>query len=216
MTTMFAQQLRKSLVMYSILSEMNITGAISLTEQETAKLLMMIRESYPNHFKGEFNPDSFKMQVRAWFAVFKDLHKDEVNAAFVYWLSTEKFPPSAADLNLIVRKNKSPESFVSPETAWEQVTVAVRRFGWPNMERARATLSEPIWRAIQNVGGWDKVCRTELGQPWDFLRKNFIQVFEDFGESQQSQALISSNVWERLQQMSGEKVKLNELPEMRQ
>ena len=152
------------------------------------------------------------MQVKAWTAVFKDLNNSDIVTSFVSWLSTEKFPPSAADLNLVVRKNKSPQSFVSPETAWEQVTVAVRRFGWPNMEQARSTLSEPIWRAIQNVGGWDKVCRTELGQSWDFLRKNFIQVFEDFGESKQSQALMPINVWTKLQDMQKEKV--DGLPEV--
>jgi hypothetical protein len=176
----------------------------------------MIQEAYSNpNFKAEFEPEKFKLKVKSWSIVFKDVSVQDAFTAFGVWLSTENKFPQASDLNLIIRKNSSPESFVSPEIAWEQVTTAVRRFGWPNMERARQTLSEPIWRAIQNVGGWDKVCRTELGQPWDFLRKNFIQVFEDFGENQQSQALMSSGVWERLQQMSGEKVKPNELPEVR-
>jgi hypothetical protein len=152
------------------------------------------------------------MQVMAWNTVFKDLEKNEVSTAFAVWLATEKFPPSAAELNLIVRKNKSPESFVSPEIAWEQVTRAVKRFGWPNMEQARETLSEPIWRAVQNVGGWDKICRTELGQSWDFLRKNFIQVFEDFTENNHSQALVPINVWTKLQELQKEKV--NGLPEV--
>lgn len=148
----------------------------------------------------------------AWNTVFKDLEKKDIFTAFAVWIATEKFPPSAAELNLIVRKNKSPESFLSPEIAWEQVTNAVRKFGWPNMERARASLSEPIWRAIQNIGGWEKICRTELGQPWDFLRKNFIQVFEDFTGNDQSQALLPINVWTKLQDMQKEKV--NGLPEV--
>jgi hypothetical protein len=174
----------------------------------------MIQESYSNHnFNTEFEPEKFKLKVKAWHIVFKDITLQDAFTAFGVWLATERKMPTAADLNLIVRKNKNPESFISPELAWEQVTDAVRKFGWCNMERARTYLSEPIWRAVQNVGGWQKICKTELGQPWDFLRKNFIQAFEDFGENQQSQASMPDNVWKKLQDLNNQKCLENKADE---
>jgi len=176
----------------------------------------MIRESYPSHFKGEFNPEGFKLQTKMWHGIFKEIAFQEVSAALGAWIAEEIFPPVPANLNKILKTAKHPETFISPENAWEQVDKAVRRFGWVHERQALESLSQPIQRAIRNVGGWQKICSTPLGREWDFLRKNFMDVFEEFADSPQSEVLMPPNVKARLQEMSQKQLeaKPNDLSEM--
>lgn len=109
------------------------------------------------------------------------------------------------NLNELVKKQRSPEKFISAEKAWEIVDYAVRKFGSYNQEKAYTTFTEPIKRAVRNVGGWQKVCQTELGQPWEFLRKNFISAYKEFNAEHREQVMLPESILLRLQEMSGEK-----------
>lgn len=156
---------------------------------------------YPIAFKG-FNPENFESQVNLWHRSLADCdYKDVVNA-FEIWLNTEKYPPTLAEFKPVVLRFRNPDVFISPERAWEIVSNAVRKFGSYNSERAFETFSEPIKRAVRNVGGWQKICQTELGREWDFLRKNFIDVYQDFSQDAKEQELLPASVLHRLQELT--------------
>jgi hypothetical protein len=158
----------------------------------------MIQKTYRNFFKGEFDPQSHEIEAKLWQGVFRDIPAQEVYAAFGSWASQQEFPPVPASLNKLIKKNRNPEAFISPEQAWDTVIRAVRNFGWCNELRAMQTLSEPVKRAIRNVGGWQKVCQTPDGREWDYLRKNFMESFTEFSSETKSHTLIPENVWNRL------------------
>ena len=170
---------------------------------ETEKLLTAIQQSYPIYFK-EFNAESFEGQAKLWQRSLANHEYRDVVNAFEIWLNTEKYPPSLAEFKPVVARFKNPEAFLSPERAWELVTTAVRKYGSYNSERAFATFSEPIKRAVRNIGGWQKICQTDLGREWDFLRKNFIETYQDFSQEAKEQELLPASVLHRLQEMTGQ------------
>jgi hypothetical protein len=171
--------------------------------------LTIIQRSYPNHFK-DFDPESFEIQANLWQRSLAECEYRDVVHAFEIWINTEKFPPTLAEFKPIVAKFKNPQAFLSPERAWEAVDSAVRRFGSYGQEKAFATFSEPIKRAVRAVGGWQKICQTELGREWDFLRKNFIEAFQDFGQDAKEQELLPTAVLHRLEEMSRNALKAPE------
>jgi hypothetical protein len=159
---------------------------------------------YPIAFK-DFNPENFEAQVNLWQRSLADCEYRDVVNAFEIWLNTEKYPPTLAEFKPVVIRFTNPSAFLSSQKAWETVTIAVRKYGSYNSERAFETFSEPIKRAVRNVGGWQKICQTELGRDWDFLRKNFIDAYEDFGQEAKEQELLPISVLERLYEITGEK-----------
>jgi hypothetical protein len=175
-----------------------------MNHKETEKLLTIMMNSYPTFFK-HFELENAEAQVNLWQRSLADCEYRDVVNAFEVWLNTEKYPPTLAEFKPIVARFRNPGAFVSPERAWEAVTIAVRKYGSYNSERAFATFSEPVKRAVRNVGGWQKICQTELGREWDFLRKNFIDAYNDFGQDMKEQELLPVSVLHRLQEMAGQK-----------
>ena len=166
--------------------------------EETHKFLTIMKAAYPNFYKDtNFDDEVFTITRALWHNSFKDCEYQEVFQAFNYWLSIEKWPPTVADMNNIIKRFRHPEAFISAETAWEQVGNAVRKFGWPNEAKAMETLPSNIRRAIQYIGGWQKLC-SSADKEWDFRRKDFIDVFEEFETETKEQALIPEGTLKKL------------------
>ena len=175
-----------------------------MNQAETEKLLTIIQRSYPNFFK-EFDSDAFEVQAKLWQRSLAEAEYRDVVNAFEYWLNTEKYPPTLAEFKPLVIRYKNPQSLISPEKAWMVVDSAVRRFGSYGQEQAFNTFSEPIKKAVRNIGGWQKVCQTELGRDWDFLKRNFIEAFKDFDQEAKEQELLPVQVFHRLQEINTQK-----------
>jgi hypothetical protein len=157
-----------------------------------------MREAYRNFYKeSNFDEEAFKLARDIWQQSFADVDFDLVFNAYLSWQATEPFPPTIAHINKIVQRAKNPQAFESAEVAWEKVHKAVRRFGWCNQEKAYEVLSPNIQRAIQYIGGWRKICSAE-GKEWDFRRKDFIDIFEEFEAKTQKRELIPHEVIKRL------------------
>lgn len=165
-----------------------------------------IQRSYPNFFK-EFDQESFEVQAKLWQRSLADYEYRDVIISFEYWINTEKFPPTLAEFKPLVVKLKNPQAIISPERAWEAVNSAVRKFGSYNQEKAFETFSDPIKRAVRNIGGWQKICSTELGRDWDFLKRNFIEAYNDFGQEAKAQELLPAQVLQKLQQLTEQQQK---------
>lgn len=118
--------------------------------------------------------------------------------ALEYWINTQDKAPKISQFKPIIAKLKNPEAFTSPEKAWEVVNSAVKRFGSYGPEKAFETFSEPIKRAVQSVGGWQRICETELYK-WDWLRKNFMDAYNDFGQEVKEQELLPTEILHKLQ-----------------
>ncbi len=167
--------------------------------EETHKLLTIIRAAYPNIYKSsDFDETAFMIQRGLWHSTFKDCTYQEVFTAFNTWLATEPFPPTLAHLNKLIKKARTPEAFVSAELAWEQVGNAIRKYGWVNQEKAMNSFAPNIQRAIQYIGGWQRLC-SATDKEWDFKRKDFLDVYEEFEGESQKQELLPTSILHRLQ-----------------
>jgi hypothetical protein len=160
--------------------------------------------AYPMFFK-DFSVENVEFQIGLWCRSLSDRDFKDVMYAFEIWVNTEEFPPSLPKFKPVIARFKNPNAFMTPERAWEIVSDAVRKYGSYNSERAFETFSEPIKRAVRNVGGWQKICQTELGRDWDFLRKNFVEAYQDFGLEEREQELLPVALLHRLQEMTGQK-----------
>lgn len=156
---------------------------------------------YPNYFK-DFSVENVEFQINMWHRSLADCEIHDVMNAFEVWINTEERPPTLPKFKPVISRFKNPNTFMSPERAWEIVSDAVRKYGSYNSERAFATFSEPIKRAVRNIGGWQKICQTELGREWDFLRKNFIEAYQDFGQESREQELLPASILHRLQELT--------------
>jgi hypothetical protein len=189
---------------------------IFLNRQETEKLLTIIQKCYKKNTsdsvnnRKEFDVEAFEVQVTFWQRSLADYNWTECITAFEYWINTEEYIPTLSEFKPIVARFRKPESFISPERAWEVVSEAVKRFGSYNSEEAFKTFSEPIKRAVRNVGGWQKICETKLGEPWDHLRRNFMLAFNDFDQEIQEQEILPISILRRLQQTPVEQLKAPE------
>jgi hypothetical protein len=172
-----------------------------MDKPETEKLLIYIQKAYPNHFK-DFDPETFEFQATLWHRALAEFSAKEGLAIFEYWANTEKFPPTLAEFKELAARSKNPIAFLSAEKAWETVDKAVRKFGWNNQDKAFNSLKPNVIRAVQSIGGWQKVCQTPLGQEWDFLKKNFKSAYDEWQEETQDQALLPPSVLSRLQEMA--------------
>lgn len=174
-------------------------------------MLTCIHQFYPNHFKKEdFNEDTFAFQRNIWQRGLSDFTYKECLTTLEIWLNQEKFPPTLAEFKPLIAKMKNPEAFISPEKSWETVHRAVRRFGWSNEAKALETFSEPIKRAVRAVGGWQRICSTPDGKEWDFLRKNFIECYEEFSSDTQEQFLLPPTILKQLQERQAQQISHDE------
>ena len=162
--------------------------------------MIIIQKSYPNHFK-DFDPDTFEFQANVWQRSLSNFTSLEGKMGFEAWINTEKFPPTLAEFKELLVKTVKPDSLMSPEKAWDIVSEAVRRFGSYGQEKAFETFSEPIKRSVRSVGGWQKICQTELGQAWDFLRKNFMESFKEFSVEDNNQFLLPPDTLRRIKEL---------------
>ena len=174
--------------------------------------MTIMRAAYPNFYK-DFDEEIFAMQRGMWQDIFKDCPYKEMFAILEFWISTEKYPPTVACLNRLIRRNRNPEAFISAEQAWEQVSIAVRKFGWCNQDKAMEFLAPNVRRAVQYIGGWQKLCKSE-SKEWDFRRKDFLDVYEEFENETQKQELIPTHVLERLEREGQKRIEFNKAAEI--
>jgi hypothetical protein len=162
--------------------------------------LTIIQKSYPTFFK-EFDSEVFDFQVTLWQRSLSEYTLLECKMAFEKWVNTQGYPPQLNQFKEAVVSTVKPNALMSPEKAWSIVTDAVRKFGWANQTKAFESFTEPIKRAVKSVGGWQKICQTELGQQWDFLRKNFMVSFEDYNTESSEQFLLPPDTLRRIQEI---------------
>ena len=161
---------------------------------------MVIKGSYPNHFK---NVDelTFKLTTEMWFSAFKDQDFFTVLKVTQKYILENKYPPTIADLRQEVIKITNPESLMTPEEAWEIVISAVKRFGFYQMPEAFKTFSEPIKRSVKAIG-WGNICKSEnIG----IERSNFYKMYSAIDKPNREQAIIPKEIYAKLQELTQQK-----------
>ena len=127
-----------------------------MTKQETAKLIMMVKATYPNSFK-ETGSDLLEAMVNAWTMLLAEYDYRSVEAAFFAYSKqdTKGYPPAPGQLiEQITAANEEGEA--SDEEAWAMVTKAIRN-GCYGAKEEFAKLPPLLQKAVgshENIEAW--------------------------------------------------------------
>ena len=125
-----------------------------MTREETKTILSTMAAVYSEKLMPSMND----LTVNVWFQLLQDLSYQQVQAATAAWLTSNKYPPTIADLRETVLAKPVEASMDTAEEAWGKVQVAVRRYGWTEEERAKSALGDLIWKTVGSFG-WRYWCQ---------------------------------------------------------
>lgn len=125
-----------------------------MTESEFTKIALAIKTSYPN---AKVLADKAAMDI--WFMMLSDIPYSIAQPAVLEHVSTNKFPPSIAEIR------EKCAGFISLPImdygeAWENVLLAIRRFGYMQETEALESLEEITRRCVKRLG-FQNICASE-------------------------------------------------------
>lgn len=160
-----------------------------MNKKEFAVVADAIRSYYPRE---KIMPT--KESAELWFDALKDLDFDMAMAAVKKHTQTSKWSPTIAD----IRENAV--SIVRPQASWsagwEQVRLAIGRYGYMNEREALDSMDEVTRTAVKRLG-WQQICATELDD-LQTVRANFRMIYEQIQESLSKDAMLSAEVKEQI------------------
>ena len=134
-----------------------------------------------------FLPDEWS--VKLWYSMLKDIPYEVLNIGIQRYISTNRYPPTIADL----RASISPKEQDWSE-AWEEVKRAVRKYGSYNEAKALESMS-PLTRDIVQRFGFKEIC---LSDNEDVYRANFRMAYEQTAKKKEETAQLPETLQARL------------------
>ena len=142
-----------------------------------------------------FDEKALRLTAKFWTSAFADMNFDLVFTAFQKWCMYEPFPPKISDLRQLSVKIQNPQALRTAEDAWEDVILAVKRFGYYQKDKAFETLDAGTKRCIKAIG-WDEICHSDkIG----VVKSNFVKMFDNIAETQKESDLVPLEIIERIQ-----------------
>lgn len=139
-----------------------------MNKTEFATIAAALQTYYPR-----FNLLPNREAMALWYQELSDINAETLTTALRKWVCTEQWPPTIADLRSLCT-NLTEGELPDWGEAWEEVTQAVRRFGWTRPDKAFASMS-PQTRAAARRIGWMSICESENPEA---LRAQFRQIYE--------------------------------------
>ena len=134
-----------------------------------------------------YNKEFTEEQATVWYDFFKDEDFDNFRAAVKRIIPKKQFMPSIAELKQEIALFKNPTLQLKPDEEWENVRMAIRRYGFYRGDEAMKSLNPTTASVVRMLGGWENVCQSTNG---DWLRKNFVELFNTKTETYEEVALL--------------------------
>jgi hypothetical protein len=133
-----------------------------------------------------FLPDEYSVKV--WFKFIEDLPSDLATMAVQKYISTNKFPPTIADIRGMVADMMTGSSDWSE--SWKQVTRCIALYGMPSESKAYDVMDEYTREAVKRLG-WKNLCMSQ-NQTAD--RANYRMVYEAIIREKKDQLSVPENL----------------------
>lgn len=158
-----------------------------MTREEFLPLAKGMRAAYCSQ---SFLPDEEALKL--WFRLLKDLDGQLVAAAVYKHISSNKFPPTIADIREQCAGLCEGEAKNWLE-GWGKVVKAISRHGWCGEREALSALREfdPLTADVVERMGWKNLCMSE-NQTAD--RANFRQAYEAYSARNKELAKLPSGL----------------------
>lgn len=153
-----------------------------MNRTEFGKFAMALKTYYPRE---NLLPNSQAMEL--WYAQLKDIPYDAAEAGLNKWVSTEKWPPTIADIRSMYVSVMSGDYPTAGEE-WENVMKAIRTYGSYKPAEALASLNKITAQTVNQIGGFKALCFSE-----NIVadRANFYKVYDINVVRAKQDALIS-------------------------
>ena len=122
-----------------------------------------------------FLPDADAFNV--WFSLLQDIDYRVAQAAVQKYMLTNKFPPTIADIREQATTISVGEKPLWSD-GWEEVIMAIRKFGSYREEEALESMTETTRRAVKRLG-FNNICMSENIMA---DRANFRMIYEQIAE----------------------------------
>lgn len=135
-----------------------------------------------------YNKEFTEEQATVWYDFFKDETFDDFRNAVKRIIPKKQFLPSIAELKQEITLLKNPVLQLKADEEWEKVIKAIRKYGFYRGNEAMKSLNPTTASTVRLLGGWERVCQSTDG---DWLRKNFMELFNTKVENYEEAALLS-------------------------
>ena len=135
-------------------------------------------------------------EVKIWYQLLGDLPYEVLNIAVQKYMTTERFPPTTADLRKITTEltEDVPSDWGH---GWEQVRNAIRRYGTYDSKGALDSMDE-VTRAVVTRMGWQEIC---LSENMEVDRANFRMIYEQLAKKETERMQLSPKLQEQLSKL---------------
>ncbi len=143
-----------------------------------------------------FLPDADSVKI--WFSLLSDLDYNIANIAIQKYMLTEKFAPTIADIREMATNVKTGDKPLWSD-GWEEVLMAIRKYGSYRENEALESMSELTRMAVQRLG-FRNICMSENIMT---DRANFRMIFEQLAERNHTQMQIPAKLSNLIEQVRG-------------
>lgn len=150
----------------------NLGGGVTMTREETKKILMMIQAAYPN-----FNPPDKTITVNTWFLMLGDVEYLAVQNALKAYITTNTsgFAPSIGQLLDKLHTIQKPQELNEME-AWALVSKALRNGYYGAVEEFNKLppLVQKAVGSLDNLRNWSQ---TDENSIENVVQSNFMRTY---------------------------------------
>lgn len=137
------------------------------------------------------------LNAQMWAECFNDIPFNVVLYAVQAHLLKSQFAPSIAEIRLRCMEMTKAEKPKTAQEAWEDVTKAIKRFGYYQQDKAFDTLEERTKRAVRVIG-WQNICHSEnVG----IERANFIKFYDSYSADTQDKYIFPKALTDKISQI---------------
>lgn len=153
-----------------------------MTEQEVARLLLVIAARYPS---SKLLGQEEALTARAWHMTLADVPYAEAERALADWFKTEKWAPDPSELRSAVAARLL--DLPTPEEAWALARGVIAAY-YPGIP-SRVEVAPAIRRAINAIGG---VHNLKLSETPSKDRDAFIRAYTIERKREMEQAILDA------------------------
>lgn len=146
-----------------------------------------------------FLPDANALEI--WYQLLKDLPYNACNVAIQKYMMTESKMPTPADIRNLCTSVVVGDKPIWSD-GWEEVIMAIRRYGSYNEEKALAEMSDITKQCVKRLG-YQNLCRSES---IEVDRANFRMIFEQIANREHEKAKLPSGMQNLIEQIRSERM----------
>ena len=161
-----------------------------MTKKETAKILGVIAETYPNFTVTE-------LKVEIWQSMFEDATYQTVVLALKKHMIESKFAPAIAEIRAQISEITAPPIPDAAE-AWSSVVRLMGKYGYYRAAEAAKEMDELTKKVVDSLGGFRQLCCSEDDT---VDRAHFLKMYGTMAERRRQDALIPAAMREAIGQV---------------